>query len=397
VAGNIAVPLRRAGEESTGDSRDDQDAAEHRAYLQRGETRLSTLHRVAGAFLGGAGLLTLLPVLFRDTFSSLFFQLIFAPNLRFPPSGSVQRWLTLLPVTMTLFLPLAALYLLVRDLVQFYFTGHHFDEGATRSITYPRFILSGILVAVPENRMITARSHPAVTDLLVPKSAKARRKLLREAHEIGECADVHIGGTHKAMVEAELQQFVLKYTASLPRSLALESAKMEASLARHHALLRVLVLRYAKAFLLTILTTGTTVTALVILNLVQPSGNLGGGGPVLPPYVVWCGALGVYGGWCFLAAWVVRRPIVWIYRAYGSEDDEMRTPQSLVEFERLTLVIVGISAVTVAACLAWFAVGTSDLIARPLAAFTCLVTTVPALAYVVYTFATTGRRSTIRE
>lgn len=30
-----------------------------RAYLQRAEVRLSTMHRIAGAFLGGAGLLTL--------------------------------------------------------------------------------------------------------------------------------------------------------------------------------------------------------------------------------------------------------------------------------------------------------------------------------------------------
>jgi hypothetical protein len=39
----------------------ESDLQEYRAYLQRAETRLSTLHRVAGAFISGAGLLTLLP------------------------------------------------------------------------------------------------------------------------------------------------------------------------------------------------------------------------------------------------------------------------------------------------------------------------------------------------
>jgi len=37
-----------------------------RSYLQRAEVRLSTLHRIATAFIGGAGLLVLLPVFFKE-------------------------------------------------------------------------------------------------------------------------------------------------------------------------------------------------------------------------------------------------------------------------------------------------------------------------------------------
>jgi hypothetical protein len=37
-----------------------------RTYLQRAEVRLSTMHRIAGAFLGGAGLLLLLPAFLRE-------------------------------------------------------------------------------------------------------------------------------------------------------------------------------------------------------------------------------------------------------------------------------------------------------------------------------------------
>lgn len=37
-----------------------------RAYLQRAKAKLSTMHRIAGAFLGGAGLLLLLPTSLRD-------------------------------------------------------------------------------------------------------------------------------------------------------------------------------------------------------------------------------------------------------------------------------------------------------------------------------------------
>src|SRR2546421_12600595 len=86
----------------------ENDLQEQRAYLQRGETRLSTLHRVAGAFLGGAGLLTLLPVLFRETFSTLFASIVFLDVPLFPQVRSVERWITLVPIVASLLLPLWA-------------------------------------------------------------------------------------------------------------------------------------------------------------------------------------------------------------------------------------------------------------------------------------------------
>lgn len=76
----VAVDNRVADE---GSKASESDLQEYRAYLQRAETRLSTLHRVAGAFISGAGLLTLLA---------------------------------------SLALPILALYLLIRDLILFYFT-----------------------------------------------------------------------------------------------------------------------------------------------------------------------------------------------------------------------------------------------------------------------------------
>src|SRR4051794_34504074 len=81
---------------------DREDAVEYRAYLQRGETRLSTLHRVAGAFLSGAGLLTLLPVLLSSTFTTLLAGVVFFPATGFPPPASLTRWLTLGSVCVTL-------------------------------------------------------------------------------------------------------------------------------------------------------------------------------------------------------------------------------------------------------------------------------------------------------
>jgi hypothetical protein len=330
---------------------DRSDLQEYRAYLQRGETRLSTLHRVAGAFLGGAGLLTLLPVLFRDTFSQLFSGLLFMPYPSLPSPNSAQRWLLIAPVAVSLVLPMWALYVLLRDLVRFYFTSHHF--GAHQGgVSYPRFILSGIRVSDkslsrPEI-MHGARREPSVTELLVPASATARQRLLREARVVEDYQGFDVRSP-MAVVQNKLREFMFKYSASVQRTLAQESAKMEASLARHTLLLRVLVLRYAKAFLLTILTTGVTIITLVILDLGTPTrrAELANGRPaeIIPGTLLWLGVVGVYAAWCPLAAFVVRRPVAWIYQELDDKSKSFRTPQSLLHFEVITLGAVAVASI----------------------------------------------------
>jgi hypothetical protein len=42
-----------------------------RAYVQRCEVRLSTMHRIAGAFVSGAALLILLPLFLKDVMSPI--------------------------------------------------------------------------------------------------------------------------------------------------------------------------------------------------------------------------------------------------------------------------------------------------------------------------------------
>lgn len=317
-----------------------EDYQECRAYLQRGETRLSTLHRVAGAFLGGAGLLTLLPVLFRDTFSELFSGLVFLEDPLLPETLSWQRLLLLAPVVASLLLPVFALYFLISDLVKFYFTGHNF-HGRSTSITYPRFILSGILLPNGSDRaqleMRVAREEDAVTGLLIPQSDLLQKRMIHEAQTLGKCRELEDDSTAERRRDS-LTRFLYEYTASDMRTLHQEAAKMEASLARHHIMLRVLVLRYAKAFLLTILTTGVTILALVALDLVDRSVReslTGDPGTVLVrTSLVWMLVFGIYAVWCLLAVWVVRRPIVWIYSEF--EGKILKTPQSLLLFERYT-------------------------------------------------------------
>ncbi len=57
---------------------DEDSRAAMRAFLQRSEVRLSTVHRVGQALLGGSALVLLLPLFLRDGFPKLTTLLIAA-------------------------------------------------------------------------------------------------------------------------------------------------------------------------------------------------------------------------------------------------------------------------------------------------------------------------------
>src|SRR5437870_4023402 len=110
-----------------------------RAYLQRAEVRLSTMHRVASAFLGGAGLLILFPVFFGGVISGLLRSFLGPPPGVLP---LISSFLLAATFCISVATPLYALYLLLRDLVHFYFVGH--SPGFPSKLFNPRFVLSGI-------------------------------------------------------------------------------------------------------------------------------------------------------------------------------------------------------------------------------------------------------------
>lgn len=117
-----------------------EQRAAMRAYLQRAEVRLSTMHRVAGAFLNGAGLLFLFPVFLRDAFLIIL-------GLVLTQTGDITRLAMLAMLVVTLGLPSWGFYLLIKDIVIFYFTAYH--VGIHENFFRPRFILSGITRSPP--------------------------------------------------------------------------------------------------------------------------------------------------------------------------------------------------------------------------------------------------------
>lgn len=313
---------------------------EHRAFLQRGETRLSTLHRVAGSFISGAGLLTLLPVLINNVFSGMLASLVFRQTSGIPEPASLQRWLVLVPVLASMGLPLAALYLLIRDLTQFYYTPRPFQNKTVGGV-YPRFILSGLKVpssGPPDPPVMhRARQEKYVTDLIVPSTSDLRRRLLKEAHTVGELESYHSNDDEKAFKKA-LREYLFSATGAEHKSLAEESAKMEASIVRHTRKLLTLVLRYAKAFLLTIVTTVVTIIAAGTLSLLSEADNQTAPISGVSHEHVWLVVLTLYAAWCIVAVVVVRRPIHWVFIEVDNTLAE-QTPPSLKSFERSTVII----------------------------------------------------------
>ena len=94
---------------------DGEERAAIRAFLQRSEVRLSTVHRVATALLSGAGLMVLLPAIARDSIVTVIRSLV---------NGELDlAHLCLVGAIVISFgLPITALGLLLRDLTRFYFT-----------------------------------------------------------------------------------------------------------------------------------------------------------------------------------------------------------------------------------------------------------------------------------
>src|SRR4051812_35902018 len=112
-------PLDSAGSDSYQFSPDERNAM--RSFLQRAEARFATMHRMMGLFVGGAGILTLLPILLRDVLVTAGSFILGVVKPTVPWEILDFHRLLLLPFLASVTLPLWALYLLFKDLVNFYF------------------------------------------------------------------------------------------------------------------------------------------------------------------------------------------------------------------------------------------------------------------------------------
>lgn len=289
------VPDDAAGGIPTPDER-----AAMRAFLQRSDVRLSTIHRVVTALLSGAGLMVLLPSVERDSVVQVIRSLL-------EGDLDVVHLLLVLAMTIVVALPMIALWVVLRDLTRFYFHANHVQVDDGEAFT-PRFTLTALRLPADELGSQTtadldaARDDPRTVELLVPSNQTNRRQIDRELSAYGGLGVTEEGGDH-ARANA-----LFTLVASRPRTLAEEVAKIEFGMARHVMRVQVIVLRYVKA-LLALLTTAIAVFAAAAVvqdrDVIRPSDE------------VWLAAIVLL--WAPGVMFAVTAPVRWLERLLRNE------------------------------------------------------------------------------
>lgn len=332
---------------------DEESRAAMRAFLQRCEVRISTIHRVAQALLGGSALVLLLPLFIRDGFPKMAILLISAYDAH-------QHWLVIwgiaIATVLSVVLPLAAVYLLVGDLLGFYFTsntfgapegGHARDNHAHgRPIFNPRFIIPGLgfnndeLSECTKASLDEGRKDEWTRALLVPRSHEDggwRDRFDTRTFEIwGRISSEGLAGD-----EDRLRQCFRLAGLNRNRTLAHDVARTEALLAKHVLSIRIAVLRYSKALLLMIVTMVAILAAAGIVEQAlqaDPSGGRFAGG--VPYRYLFLVSL-VYVVWAPVAARSVTVPLRMIQRHTPGvgEHKDVYLDKLLTQFESATVLV----------------------------------------------------------
>jgi hypothetical protein len=322
---------------------DPDSAAALRAYLQRCEVRLSTVHRVASALLSGAGLVVLFPALAKDSIARIVRALLEGPS-------DVSHRLVLIAVIAAAMLPAVALWQLLRDLVRFYFAGQHFDEANSKEF-FPRFALSGLRPSPTDvdrdtwNQIEAAHHDPNVRAFLLPENRISRARVddqMRRYRLRGHEAD-------NALTEEQRDErrrlALLDLAATGTRTLPQQAARLEQVLARHILNLQILVLRYAKA-VLAMLTTAVAAFAATAVIDHDPT--------LADDTMLWLAAILTL--WSPLIIMAVTAPLEWII-SYAKADDAsdlaLNADPQFSSFEDTTVRI---------AVLAWIAATAATII-----------------------------------
>lgn len=303
------------------------ERAAMRAFLQRCEVRLSTMHRVATALLSGAGILVLLPAVSRDSIIQVLRALLVGPL-------SWSRGLLVVAVVTSILLALVVLWYLLVELTRFYFHANHLDHGDGKSFT-PRFTLTGLRIPRDELTEATNAAYAEVhaagrnVRLLVPSNDRARKRIDRQLAAYPTLRDGMAATSDLGRAEA-----LFELAASRRRSLLDEVAKVEYGIARHMLRLQVIVLRYVKALIVVIstaLSTFACAAAVTAVNGVHVVGHAD---------ERWiAGALLL---WAPFVIFAVTAPVHWLetlLRSEGATHTALRRDRELVRLEDMTAKI----------------------------------------------------------
>lgn len=308
-----------------------------RGYLQRAEVRLSTMHRIAGAFLGGAGLLLLLPAFLREALVQIWGVINHGAALLAADQGLpmvASQFALSLPVIIAYLIPVSALWLLLQDLTLFYFSANIPKNVTLGAIDEPAFHPRFALTAIPfcddeasgtKKVLRGIQFGSALKHFVLPHAQRDKKwlKALANTEEgrqvalpddqwLATCPD---DGDRPAM------RMAFGLAGAYNRNLTAEVAKAELSLIRHNLNLRRLVLRYMKALLTLVWTTLVSFVVLAWLHDEAPDRQV-------------VAVVGGFLGWAVLAPWIVRAPLRWIYREYDQNAADATSDPHLAKFER---------------------------------------------------------------
>lgn len=311
-----------------------------RSYLQRAEVRLSTLHRVAVSFISGAGLLVLLPVFFKEEIVVLI-RIFLDHTMDFSAQLNGSQGIIILalyvcllyPFLLSLAIPVYAMYLMLKDVIHFYFT--IYTPGFPSDLHTPSFALSGIGFSPdesPEAKEQILRyqySHTGAVNFAIPFSDEKRKlyfdetirntdgEIIPETRRWEVLQGVLPDETDRATVERFGAAFGLARL--LDRQLVEEVATSEISLVRHSIYLRRLMVRYMKTLLMFI---WTTLVSFLMLPFLQDER--------MPLFFIM--AIG-YLIWSLLVMRVAKMPLGWLYRHLRGIPDENHIDRQLVIME----------------------------------------------------------------
>ncbi len=313
-----------------------------RAFLGRAEVRMSTMHRIVTAFISGAGLLLLIPVFLRDVVDGI--SLILLENLdnHFSQFGDGMGWaLTLLlyflllyPFLLSLAIPLYGVYLLLKDLVHFYYT--LYMPGFSDGLLNPTLSLYGLTFAIDESPVVKRAiwqfqyGDKSRANLVMPFSEARRESYFDDivARTEGRILPTTrtLAALHDAGIvlddehAAEQLSTTFGMARSLDRALVEEAALTEMLMARNVIYLRRLLVRYVKTLLMFL---WTTVVAFLMLPFLEHN-HLSAFIVLSAGYLVWSvGAMPV-----------ARSPVYWIYRHRRRDHHLMHVDAQLTLLDR---------------------------------------------------------------
>jgi hypothetical protein len=297
--------------------------------------------------------MVLLPAVERDSVVSVVSALL---------TGRMDavHLLLVIGVAASLALPFTALWLVLRDLTQFYFHANHLRHATGETFT-PRFTLTGLRLPVDElgeanGRMLDEdRTNPRNVELLVSPNDASRRRIDERIAAYGG-----LGFEGEVLDDRSRAAALFELAAARPRNLLDEVAKVEHGMARHVLRIQAIVLRYVKALLALL----TTAFATFALAGVIEHGGAGSELGVGAGQEVWLAAILLI--WAPVVIFAVTTPVRWLDRQLRSEgaghtgvgDDRELTR---VEDVTVRLGVIGFAASAAAMVVALFS---SDLAGR---------------------------------